>query len=120
MNEDFSNLNLFWPERIRLYVLYRFRRNADVLGPYETALLQAKLVTVHYSFHDTLADATPSADRKACVTERYVRYLRWKKNQTISRIFGSVLLPFVVAVLSTIATQLILQWLESAVCMPIP
>lgn len=120
MNEDFSNLNLFWPERIRLYVLYRFRRNADVLGPYEAALLREKLVVVRYSFHDTLADATPSADRKACITERYVRYLRWKKNQTISRIFGSVLLPFVVAVLSTIATQLILQWLESGGCMPIP
>lgn len=120
MHENFSSLNLFWSERFKLFLIYRFHASAEILGKDETALVQAKLVEIPYSFTDTTVQFVPEKNRKAKVTERYKRYLRWKRNKLISDIFGSVLLPVIVSVLTTLATGTVLQWLESQGCTLLP
>lgn len=103
MNTNYENVNLFFEERKKLFLM-RFKKyvSAKYLGKSLVPLLSVKFVASHYSFIDTVkADEPPEA--LYSLTERYYRYCVYRRR----KFMNSKIWPFIISVGASIATSLI-------------
>lgn len=103
MNEDFSNYNLFFRERFKLFVM-RFRPMPESFIGKDAYNLSriAKFINSEYSFQDTTqSDRT----KPSCyhLTERYQRYRVWKRRE----FYQTIWVPLLVAIVSGVAASLL-------------
>lgn len=111
MNEDFSNINLFFTEKVKLFIM-RFKRNVseDFLGDSCRFLTSIKFVHASYEFRDTLAGLPPSPVFYT-LTRRYYRYCVYRRN----KFFDSKIWPFFISVAAAVITSIITSYITSSI-----
>lgn len=109
MNNDFSNVNLYFRERLKLfYVRFHKYVDAEFLGKSLRGLERIKFIQSHYDFVDTLA----IRDEKRTVyslTDHYFRYCVYRRR----KFFDSKLWPFIISIVASVITSLITAYITS-------
>lgn len=109
MNDDFSNLNIYFRERIKLFIM-RFKKHvhAEFLGDSLKFFLDLKFIQSHYEFTDTTANKN---SRKALysLTDRYFRYCLYRRR----KFFDSKIWPFIISIISAIITAVITAYITA-------
>ena len=111
MNEDFSNINLFFREKVKLFIM-RFKKEVteDFLGTSCRSLESIKFIQRHYSFTDTPANS-PSSAAFYTLTQRYYRYCVYRRN----KFFDSKIWPFVISIAAAVITSIITSYITSTI-----
>lgn len=109
MNDDFSNINLYFQEKLKLFRM-RFRKyvDADFLGKSLQKLEYIKFIQSHYDFVDTQATHT-EVRTVYSLTDRYFRYCVYRRQ----KFFDSKLWPFIISIVTAIITSLITAYITS-------
>lgn len=106
---DFGNINLFFWERAKLFLMrFKKRVSSKFLGKQKHPLLKMNLVSENYLPYQSpigeyLEDGTYS------LTEKYYRYLVYKRHLFLKSMANSIVFPIIVSVITSIITVLLLQ-----------
>lgn len=109
MNDDFSNINLYFSERLKLFCM-RFRKyvTQDFLGKSLYRLQYIRFIRSHYDFVDTLPNTTEHRVVFS-LTDRYFRYCVYRRR----KFFDSKIWPFIISIVSAIVTSIITAYITS-------
>lgn len=109
MSKDFSDINLYFSERVKLFVM-RFKKQVtgDFLEPSLRLFLNYKFITSYYEFHDTLKNPSPKKTLYS-LTDRYFRYCLYRRR----KFFDSKIWPFVISIVSAIVTAIITAYITT-------
>lgn len=109
MSNDFSDINLYFSERVKLYVM-RFKKQVtgDFLEPSLRLFLDYKFIASYYEFHDTLKNPSPKKTLYS-LTDRYFRYCLYRRR----KFFDSKIWPFVISIVSAIVTAIITAYITT-------
>lgn len=103
MNEDFSNINLYHSEKVKLFIM-RFKKwvTAEFLGSSLRPLLNNKFIACNYPFTDTNKSHTPNKSLYT-LTDRYFRYCVYRRN----KFWDSKIWPFIISIAASVITSLL-------------
>lgn len=103
MNDDFTGINLYIKERIKLFKM-RFRKRVpgSFLEPSLRDLLNIKFIKSHYNFVDTVKNDDPQ-ETLYSLTDRYFRYCVYRRR----KFFDSKVWPLLISVIASIITSII-------------
>ena len=103
MNSDFSNVNLYFPEKVKLFIM-RFKKwvTAEFLGSFLRPLLDNKFITSYYEFRDA-QKTQENHNTIYTLTDRYFRYCVYRRH----KFFDSKLWPFVISVVASVITSIL-------------
>ncbi|MCC8164392.1 MAG: hypothetical protein LIO86_14820 [Lachnospiraceae bacterium] len=111
MNDDFSTINLYFSERVKLFML-RFIKEAEAeyFGVSLKFFLDLKFIKSKYEFSDTLKnpDIKPTI---YSLTDRYFRYCLYRRR----KFFDSKIWPFVISIISAVATSVITAYITATI-----
>lgn len=109
MVKDFSDINLYFSERLKLFAM-RFEKQVtgDFLEPSLRLFLDYKLITAYYDFVDT---PKSGASKKTLysLTDRYFRYCLYRRR----KFFDSKIWPFIISIVSAIVTAVITAYITA-------
>lgn len=109
MNDEFANLNLYFSEKLKLFIMrYKKHVTANFLGDSLRPLMSIKFITSHYTFTDTLKAQNPSSALYS-LTDRYFRYCVYRRNKFLD----SKIWPFIISIISAIATSIITAYITA-------
>lgn len=109
MNDDFSNVTLYFKERAKLFIM-RFKKQvtADFLEPSLQLFLSYKFISASYEFTDTLKSKNVKPTLYS-LTDRYFRYCVYRRK----KFFDSKIWPFIISVISAIVTSIITAYITA-------
>ncbi len=109
MNDDFSNINLYIKERLKLYYMKCFKKFVDenYFGPNTTyKLARIKFIETRYDFNDVTQRETLTKPLYT-LSDRYYRYCVYRRRQFFSGIIWPAVVGGVVSVVFSIITTLV-------------
>ncbi len=109
MNDDFSNINLYIKERLKLYYMKCFRKYVDenYFGPNTTyKLVRIKFIETRYEFNDITQTETLKKTLYT-LSDRYYRYCVYRRRQFFSNSIWPAVVGGVVSVVFSIITTLV-------------
>lgn len=109
MTTDFSNINLYFSEKMKLFIM-RFKKQvtSDFLEPSLHILLAYKFISAHYEFTDTQKNEHPEPTLYS-LTDRYFRYCVYRRNN----FFNGKIWPIAISVISAIITSVITAYITA-------
>lgn len=111
---DFSNIQLSYIERCKLFVM-RFKKyvTEDFLGVETFAMCMSyKFIAAQYKFSDT----TPQRSRKPTLyhlTDKYYRYCIYRRQKFFDKAIWPILVSIIAAVITSIITSYIVSGMVS-------
>lgn len=108
MYTDFSEINLFFSERVKLFLM-RFKKSVsrEFLEPSLRLFLNLKFIQSNYSFRDTPKSDSPS-NTTYSLTERYFRYCLYRRRKFMDSKFWPFLISIAASVVTSILTTVLL------------
>ena len=109
MNDDFSNLNIYFKERVKLFIM-RFKKEvtAEFLGDSLKLFLDLKFIKSKYEFRNTTI-SKQSRHTLYSLTDRYFRYCLYRRR----KFFDNKIWPFIISVVSAIITAVITAYITA-------
>ena len=109
MSNEFSDINLYFSERLKLFCM-RFRKyvTKDFLGESLYTLQYIRFIQSHYDFVDTKADPT-ERQMVFSLTDRYFRYCVYRRR----KFFDSKIWTFIISIATAIITAFITAYITS-------
>lgn len=103
MIDDFSNVNLYFSERAKLFIM-RFKKQVpgSFLGKSLKGLLGIKFITSIYPFVDSVKNSNPLPTMYS-LTDRYFRYCLYRRR----KFYDSKIWPLLISVIASVITAIV-------------